>query len=863
MGCLALHLNPVAQQGDRRGEIQPSLPTHIQPPDAPVRSAADAASTLFSADPRLKVILFASEPLVEDPVAVDFDSKGRLWVVEMRGYMLDLKGQGEDLPSGRVRILEDTNHDGVADHSKIFLDDLIMPRALRVLPDGVLVASGKRLVFYQDTNGDDIPEKSEVVDEHYVTGGNPEHQPNGLLYGLDNWIYSAKSAWRYRQVNGQWVRDRTEFRGQWGIAHDGEGRLYYNINYSQLHVDLIPPNYKTRNPWLSTTNGLNVQITEDQRIFTLRPNPGVNRGYRPGILDERGYLTEFTSASAPLIYRSDYLPEDYIGNAFVCEPAANLIKRNILTYGDMQITSRFAWDDAEFLVSTDERFRPVNIAQAPDGSIVVVDFYRGVVQHKQYMTTHLRNQIEQRGLQKGLHYGRIWKIVRRDANPVPPDPIAAMDTDELLGSLGSPNAWIREKTQQQLIVAKESIPPSRLVHILPHTTSSLQKIHILWTLEGILAKHAESTDGIHQVLSYKKLNVEDLEIMLGVLNDPDLNVVLAATRVLEKIIGPFNPLSDPFIDTLIDGLLSRESRSRRVQSALSMGRYMDLPQAREKMSEVMVQSLMRYPDDGLLRSAVLSSVHQYEFDLFKGILRYLSEKPDSVGRFSGVIEDFAHVLFRSRNTPDLLVVANQLAEIDDIHSTLQKAFWSTLLDMKSEFIRHPLDFAQQPAGVLEMEFGQSLKSLMKWPGNNPSPSGSSVSKRVFNASEKAHLKNGQSLYLVACASCHGQEGEGLPNLAPPLMGSDWLQKDPSVLARIVLHGMEGPIRVNDKSYRPPSILPNMPAVGALDDSMLADILSYVRIEFGFHKHLLTPDFIRRVREDHAERDTPWTEEDFK
>ena len=129
--------------------------------------------------------------MVQHPVAMTFAPDGRLWVVEMRGYMPDVDGTGEGKPNGRISVLEDIDGDGRMDKSTVFLDGLVLPRAIGLVRDGALVAVPPNLLFCRDTNGDGVSDQRRVIAEDYGIRGNPEHQANGLLYGLDNWIYSA------------------------------------------------------------------------------------------------------------------------------------------------------------------------------------------------------------------------------------------------------------------------------------------------------------------------------------------------------------------------------------------------------------------------------------------------------------------------------------------------------------------------------------------------------------------------------------------------------------------------------------------------------------------------------------------------
>jgi putative membrane-bound dehydrogenase-like protein len=195
--------------------------------DSPVRSAQEEMAT-FQIEPGFKVQLVASEPLIEDPILIQFDEDGRLWVVEMRGYMSDIEGSEEDLPIGRISILEDQDGDGEMDKSTIYLDSLVMPRALGFIKGGALVAENNSLWITQDLDGDLKADSKILLDTTYDPNGIQEHSDNGFVRNVDNWYYSAKSSLRYRVQNGTWVRDSTEARGQYGIFQDDQGRLIYN-----------------------------------------------------------------------------------------------------------------------------------------------------------------------------------------------------------------------------------------------------------------------------------------------------------------------------------------------------------------------------------------------------------------------------------------------------------------------------------------------------------------------------------------------------------------------------------------------------------------------------------------------------------
>jgi len=472
--------------------------------------------------------LIASEPLVTTPVAMLFDKKGRMWVVEMSGYMPDTLGTGEDLPTGKIVILEDKNKDGVYDTRKIAIDSLVLPRSICLIEDGILVAEPPNLWYYELK--DDKPVKKTLVDAKYATEGNVEHQPNGLLRTLDNWIYNAKSSKRYRKVGDSWLIDDTHFRGQWGISQDNYGRLYYNDNSSNIQGDFFSPSFGSSNPNQKGVAGFYERTVANNRTYPIRPNPGVNRGYMKGTLDDSLRLANFTAACSPLIYRGDLFGKDYNFNAFVAEPSGNLIKRNIIKENGYVAKGEQAYKGKEFLASTDERFRPVSLYNGPDGALYVLDMYRGIIQHKTYVTPYLANQIKIRNLTQPLSCGRIYKIVPKGSRAASVN--IPENAAQLVAMLGSPNGFLRDMAQQSLIDGKykQAVPLLKSV-IAGSKADSLQVIHALWTLEGL---HALETNEVLQLLKSTvwPVRMQALTVLPSVINPSSASLYIAALRTM-------------------------------------------------------------------------------------------------------------------------------------------------------------------------------------------------------------------------------------------------------------------------------------------------------------------------------------------
>ena len=243
-------------------------------------------------------------------------------------------------------------------------------------------------------------------------------------------------------------------RGEWGVTQDDAGRIYRNTNESALHVDLVPTPYFARNPNLLRTRGSYEALattTTINMVWPVRPNPGTNRAYQAGIDRPDGTLAQFTSVCAPLVYRGDRLPAELYGNVFVAEPAANLVSRIILRTTARRCGRARRTTRGEFLASTDERFRPVYLSNAPDGTLYIVDMYRGVIQQRADITEYLRDHIITHKLERPTGLGRIYRVVHEttrrdtDAGAVEGTPAQLVDT------LSHPNGWWRDTAQRLLV----------------------------------------------------------------------------------------------------------------------------------------------------------------------------------------------------------------------------------------------------------------------------------------------------------------------------------------------------------------------------------------------------------------------------
>jgi len=434
----------------------------------------------YKIDSAFKLEVIASEPLINAPVAMDFDDQGRIWVLEMPDYMPDIDGEGESEPQGRIVILEDQDGNGRMDKAIPFLTDLAQPRAIALVYGGLLYAESPNLWFVEIDN--DRPGKKVLVDSSYAIGGNVEHQPNTLLLGLDNWIYSAKSHYRYRRSQGIWIKEVTSFRGQWGLTQDPFGRLYANDNSNPIYGDLCLPNTLIKDSFYAPGLGVMKNLAPDRRVFP-RQATAVNRGYQQGMLDEAGVLQNTTSSCSPMILSLDGWPNTTGSSAYVCHPEVNLINRYEMDPSLFSPTLMHGHPNSSFLSSTDEGFRPVNLQQGLDASFYVVDFHRGVIQHKVYMTNYLHDKIKEKNLDSIVGMGRLLRVSRKGAEQKPNINFSKLNTYQLLDLLNSENQILRTKAQY-LLIERGKITKKELLSKFKSSKKS-GRLHLLYALEGL------------------------------------------------------------------------------------------------------------------------------------------------------------------------------------------------------------------------------------------------------------------------------------------------------------------------------------------------------------------------------------------
>ena len=443
----------------------------IAVPIPPIKSPAESQKC-FIPRPGFTVELVAAEPLVESPVAFEWDAHGRLWVVEMRDYPLGMDGKGE--PGGRIKILTDEDGDGRYDKATIFADGLQFPTGVFPCYDGAIVAAAPDILFLSDN--DDTNDNVAPADVKYpmftgFTPGNQQHRMNGFEWGLDGWLYGANgdSGGTIRivdtsrspsvikespvvKISGRDFRfhpsgDRIEPESgqtQYGRRRDDWGNWFGNNNPTWLWHYTIEDRYLRRNPQLAVKSVRRV-TNGDTRVF-----PAYKLADAPTRLNQPQTLGNVTSANSPTPYRDELFGPDFATSVFISEPMYNIVHREVFVPDGATFTSRRADDEKEreFLASTDLWFRPTMLKTGPDGALYIADMHRFVLEHPEWIAPETQSRMD---LRAGANTGRIWRVFPTGKKPRKIPSLENLDDKELATALDSPSGWQRDTVQRLLI----------------------------------------------------------------------------------------------------------------------------------------------------------------------------------------------------------------------------------------------------------------------------------------------------------------------------------------------------------------------------------------------------------------------------
>lgn len=458
---------------------------HPAPPVEP-----EASLDGFRLSGEATISLVAAEPEVVDPIAIAFDDQGDLWVVEMRDYPNGPAAEG-DPPLSQIRVLRDEDLDGRYDTAITFAESLPFATGLQLWGDGAVVTTGSKVLFLRDTNRDGVADHEEVWFDG-LAEENPQLRANHPSLGLDHWLYIANGLRSTAVIDRTADQDemqplnlsgrdfRIDMRRKLPTAarplsatppHDEHPRMEAVTGPSQFGLtwDRFGRRYfcSNRNPC--------VEVAVEQRDAARSPLVGIaplTRDVIPAgeasqvhpLVDawttSNLHAGQFTAACGVLVTATDHLPKTPLGHALVCEPTGHLVHRRSLGRRDGRTEAVDEAPRSEWLASYDTWFRPVNLSEGPDGAIYVVDMYRAVIEHPDWVPDELKNRPDAR---HGDDRGRIYRVGAARGAAVPEifhslrqEPLRDRDSGELVALLADANEWVRA-TAARLLLERQSV----------------------------------------------------------------------------------------------------------------------------------------------------------------------------------------------------------------------------------------------------------------------------------------------------------------------------------------------------------------------------------------------------------------------
>ena len=576
-----------------------------------------------------QVELVAAEPLVRDPIAISFDENGRMFVVEFPEYNYR-HANWELNDHGRVRVLDDTDGDGKYDQSTIYVDRVASPTGVICYDSGIFVAAAPDVLYCKDTTGDGVADMRKTIFTGFAIsedrGGGA--RLNSLRWGLDNRIHlcTSFSGGAVRRAGEEDskpvdVRNRgfafdprtlefetTSGAGQHGLAMDDWGRFFLCNNSDPFRLLMYESHYAVRNPHVVAppshvsiaadgkfTKLFRISQVEPWRIErTRRRVEGLYRGSAEGGTPA-GF---FTSASGVTVYRGDAWPAEYHGNIFICQPSGNLVHRARLETNNLELIARRADEDAEFVASRDNRFRPIELANAPDGTMYIVDMYRELIETALALPPDVLQHLQPGG---GTTQGRIYRIAADGAQQRRSTRLGDASTAQLVGLLEHRNGWHRDTASRLLYQLQDRAAVEPLRKLVVKSESTVGRMTALYALAGLEALDAET--------------------ILTALDDASENVRVHAVRLAEQLVRTAT------IQQELVSMTDDPSLLVRYQLAFSLGE-LDSPDRSSALSKLLL-------GDGAgswMRFAVLSSLKERAGVVFRTLVDDAPFRKQSNGR---------------------------------------------------------------------------------------------------------------------------------------------------------------------------------------------------------------------------------------
>jgi putative membrane-bound dehydrogenase-like protein len=556
--------------------------------------------------------LVAAEPLVASPVAIDFGPDGRLWVAEMYDYPSGLDGKFR--PGGRIRVLEDTDGDGLFDRSTIFLDNIPFPTGVLPWRKGVLICAAPDILYAEDTKGTG---RADVVKKLYSGFGSDNYQArvNSLHYGLDGWVHGSCGLFGGKilsHLTGKTLDlgdrdfrilpDTGEIEPATGRTQQGRVRNdwgdWFGCDNGELcrHYPLAD-HYLRRNPHVAYRGGsVHVADYADwNRVYPVT---------RPQLFKLSGPAGRVTAACGIGVYRDELIP-GLRGDVLTCEPVNLLVTRLKLTPKGSTFSGRRAGDEqhSEFLASSDGWFRPVQVRTGPDGALWVVDMYRFAIEHPRWIP---QEDLKNLDVRAGHDRGRIYRIRPAEGKLRPVPRLDRLDPAGLVAALDTPNGTVRDLAAQMLLWggAREAGPALETMATTAERPEA--RLHAL-CVQGGLGQLAPA-------------------VLRKALGDKHPGVRRQAIRLAETSAGGKVELAKA-----LPRLLEDADAGVRLQLAYSLGECGRADLRVVPPGEALAELVRKHRDDPHLAAAALSSARRENVEAFlKAVLGDRSPPEDVV-----------------------------------------------------------------------------------------------------------------------------------------------------------------------------------------------------------------------------------------
>lgn len=621
-------------------------------PRIPAVEPAEALKT-FKVQPGFRIEQLAAEPLVNDPVAMCFDEDGRLYVVEMRGY----SEEPDDLLS-QVRLLEDGDGDGRFDKSTVFADKLSWPTAVICYGGGVYIGDAPDIFYCKDTDGDG---KADVREKVFTGFGksNVQGLMNTFAWGLDNRIHGATSSSGGKispaddpkatpvTVNGRdFAFDprtkafaATSGGAQHGMSFDDWGRKFVCSNSDHIQQVMFEDRYLARNPYLSSPSPrLSIAADGPQaevyRVSPVEPWRIVRTRLRasgavPGVVEGGGRAAGyFTGATGVTIYRGDAWPKQPYELAVVGDVGSNLVHRKKLEPNGLEFIARRIDEKSEFVASTDIWFRPAQFANAPDGTLYIMDVYREVIEHPASLPPIIKKHLD---LTSGRDRGRIYRVVPEGFKQRKPPRLSNASTAELVATFEHPNAWHRETAARLLFERQDRAAIGPLTKLAAESKSPLGRMHALYALAGL--------DALQPA------------VVLRALDDEAPGVREHAIKLAEHLIGDSADVREKLLVMTGD-----ENLRVRYQLAFTLGELKD-----DDRLEALAKLARSDAGDRWMRLAIESSLAEGGGQVFVELASDEKFRGSSAGRV--LLADLARQAGASNREAEIAAVLKALGSV--------------------------------------------------------------------------------------------------------------------------------------------------------------------------------------------------------